>query len=167
MFSVLRIGESALYAFRVGLEVTSNNIANADSENYNRQQVILQENQTGIRIKEGILGTGVKVSKIISLRDEALINDLNTKTGDYYDYNTRRALVDELESVFNNDEDYGLNAVLSKFWSAWGDLANGPDGAGERSAVLETGATLANYFQDINGQLENMKTNLTTQMDSG
>lgn len=167
MFSVMRIGESALYAFRVGLQVTSNNIANADTPDYSRQEVILQENQTGIRIKEGILGTGVKVARIISLRDNSLINDLHTKTGDYYDYATRRPLIDELESIFNNDEDFGLNAVMDKFWSAWGDLANRPDGAGERSAVLETGATLANYFQDINGQLEIKKTNLTTQLDAG
>ena len=164
---MLNIGESAIYAFRVGLEVTSNNIANADTPEYNRQRVILQSNLPPDTTSTGLnLGRGVTVAEIQSLRAKNLINDYHNEYSSVMDYQTRQPLLSEIEGLLNPDEDYGLSAVLEGYWDAWDDLANTPDGEAQRLAVVDQGQTLAAYFRTISNNLSNMARDMEANVNT-
>ncbi len=164
--TILDIGASGLNAFGIGLNVVANNIANADTPGYMRRKLVLATQQPPLRIPGGDLGTGVTVSQIVSLRDKNLNANLQERTANLYDYSTRRPLLERIENLFTPDEDYGLAAVLEKFWNAWDDLANSPDGSAQRSAVVEAGQTMTRFFHDIDQDMADLRINLNSQIES-
>ena len=67
--SLLNIGQKALNASQVAIEVTGQNIANVTTEGYSRQRVIFKDDLY-IDYNPGQLGTGVKVSEIQRMFDD-------------------------------------------------------------------------------------------------
>ena len=57
-FSSLEIGKRALLAQRLGLDVTSNNIANVNTPGYSRRAAILKETNP-LKINGNYLGTEI------------------------------------------------------------------------------------------------------------
>src|SRR3954447_17892674 len=77
-FGGLNTALTSLYAQRRGLDVTGQNIANANTEGYTRQRVEMQSQvgslSPGMYATTDGLGTGVAVSDVQRLRDEYLEN---------------------------------------------------------------------------------------------
>jgi flagellar hook-associated protein 1 FlgK len=61
--ATLNIGSRALYAFQQAINVTGNNIANANTEGYSRQRAVLEAAPT-IDTPIGPEGTGVTAASI-------------------------------------------------------------------------------------------------------
>lgn len=164
---IFYIGESALNAFQVGLAVTSNNIANADSENYSRRRVEFEEVVPPDRVMAGELGRGVEVARIVTLRDEYLTRDYLTRYADKADHSTRRPLIGVLEGLLTPDEEYGLSARLEKYWDSWDDLSNEPWGESQRQAVISEAQTVAAYIQSIKAEFTTMSKQLEVNYEQG
>ena len=153
---VLYIGQSALFAYRVGIDVTSHNIANADTQDYTRQEVIMGEALPEDYTRVGRLGRGVVVQQIRAMRAENLIGDYQEELASQADYKTRRPLLNQIEGFLNPDEEFGLTAILERFWDSWGDLADSPEGEAQRLAVLAEGDTLSAFLRSIKTDLNLM-----------
>ncbi len=164
--TILDIGSSGLFSFRIGVQVHSNNIANVDTPGYTRKRVVLQERIPPERIAVGFVGRGVDVQRIQSIRDDNLQKSVHAKTSDLYDFDTRMPLLGQIERLFNTDEDFGLTAALNRFWNAWDDLATQPQGEAQRSNLVAETQTLVNYFHDITQDLDNLDTYINTQMEA-
>lgn|GEM_PF-2091190 len=165
--SILDIGASALNAFRIGVQVVSNNIANVDTPGYTRRQVVFQERIPPQKYGNLYLGRGVDVGNIISLRDKNLNRNLHYKVSDLSDYEARTELIGQLERLLNPDEDYGLAAMVDKLWDGFEDLAVTPQGSAERSTLVATATTLCSYFHDLDVDLQNMDRYINGQIDAG
>jgi flagellar hook-associated protein 1 FlgK len=61
--------------------------------------------------------------------------------------------LDHLELAFQEPGENGINALLGDFWNAWSNLANAPEGASQRNALVEQGRTLATTFASLDAQL--------------
>ena len=84
-FGSINTALTSLYAQRRGLDVTGQNIANANTEGYSRQRVVMQSQVGAITpalyaTTDG-LGTGVAVSDVQRLRDQYLENRARTEHG--------------------------------------------------------------------------------------
>jgi len=153
---ILYIGQSALYAYRVGLDVTSHNIANADTQDYTRQEVIMGEALPEDYSRVGRLGRGVVVQQIRAMRADNLLGDYQEELASQADFQTRRPLLSQIEGFLNPDEDFGLTAILERFWDSWEDLANNPEGEAQRLAVLSEGETLSSFIRSVKSDLNLM-----------
>jgi len=75
-FGGINTALTSLYAQRRGLDVTGQNIANANTEGYSRQRVNLSANAapaTGLySTAQGLAGNGVSISDVVRLRDAFL-----------------------------------------------------------------------------------------------
>lgn len=153
------IAYSGLNAAKKSLETTAHNIANANTEGYSRQQVVKQSNfpvgQSPI-----IRGTGVKVKEIKRIHDELVEKELSeTISGTEY-HKERTLLLEQIETMFNEVNDDGLNKSLNNFFNSFRELANQPENETIRSIVREKAKALTQDFKRINKNLDDMEDHL-------
>ncbi len=155
--SALQLGRSALQVNQTALEVTGNNLANAATEGYSRQQVITSPAQ-GQEIMPGtFVGAGVKLEQIVRSVDEALMGRLRSATSDNQAAMQRRDLLSQIESIHNELADEGLNTQLSQFFNSWSQLANNPGDNSLRTLVVQQGKNLSDFIRDLHGRLTTLR----------
>jgi flagellar hook-associated protein 1 FlgK len=142
------IGRSALTASQVQLGVTGQNIANATTPGYSRQEVILQI-ATPRTQGEGFVGQGVMVAGIKRIYDNALVTQIQQAQQDYGKSSTISQTLSNVEQIFNESQDLGLATPLTDFFNAWQEVANNPQGITERNVVLQKAATLVSSAKNM------------------
>src|SRR4051794_30937013 len=116
-----------LLAQQRALDVTSHNVANANTEGYSRQEAVLAPTaaldiRTGALIDGaagGQLGTGVDVASSRRIRDVFLDLQYRAQNMSLGEWQTTAGTLAQVESGLNEPGDDGINAQLGKFWSAW------------------------------------------------
>jgi len=161
---VLNIAKGALMAQQKGINVTGHNIANVNTPGFTRQRVILESNAvaTTTRLK---MGLGVKADTVIQYFDQFTTKNIQQKTSALSEYESKKSILDYLQSVFNETSENGLNKTFEEFWNAWQDLANNPVGVPERTALLQKTSHLCERFHQINEDLLRTKNEMNTNLD--
>ncbi|CAI3807718.1 Flagellar hook-associated protein 1 [Pseudomonas sp. MM223] len=116
MSSLISIGLSGLNASQAALSVTSNNIANAATSGYSRQQTI-QAAGPSHNIGAGFLGTGTTLSDVRRIYSSYLDNQLQTATSLQADSVTFQDQITSVDKLLA-DRDTGIEPVLTAFFSA-------------------------------------------------
>ncbi|MBS1869789.1 MAG: flagellar hook-associated protein FlgK [Actinobacteria bacterium] len=142
------------------LDVAGHNIANANTAGYSRQEALLEPTRPYVVPSNSVntgagaqLGSGVDVAAIRRVRDQFLDLQYRAQQMSLGDATARTTSLDQVEGAFAEPSDDGLAAQLSRFWDAWSDVANAPEDAGARSALVTTAQTLTNSFRTISDQL--------------
>lgn len=162
LFSIAR---SALLTHQTALQTVSQNIANAETPGYSRQEAVIAAN-TPVRLPYGSVGTGVSVQTIIRKRDVLLdesYRSANTLAGDA---GMRRDLLQQIESVFGEPNDAGMANALDQFWNAWSDLSAQPSSLAAKSVVQQRGRQLGQLFNDYDTQLTTIRSSTLERLDS-
>ena len=156
-FSGLSTALSSLVAQRRGLDVTGQNVANANTEGYSRQRVSMSSSTTGqtaaIWSTPLPVGTGVTVSDVDRIRDVFLERRAHTEHGRQELLGVRRAVLAEIEQTFGEPSDTGLQSQLSDFWAAWGDVSNRPGDLAARAQLVQRTHTLVEGFRRTDAAL--------------
>jgi flagellar hook-associated protein 1 len=169
-FLGLDIGVSALRAAQQLLDTAAHNVANANTPGYSRQRVSLVAappytypamNKSGL---PGQIGTGVTVASITRTRDNFLDLQLQAQTSIQGEWDTRQQELSKVETIFPEPSDSGLGGVISRFWSAWQDVAADPTSTSARTALAEQGASLALAINSDAHQLEMLANGIDTQI---
>jgi flagellar hook-associated protein 1 FlgK len=154
--SLLSIGRTALVVQQTALQTLSQNIANAETPGYSRQEAVLTAS-TPLRMPYGNVGTGVSLSVIQRKRDVLLDDGYRSANGLAGETATRSTLLGQLESVFGEPADAGMAAALDQFWGAWSDLASSPTNGAAQSVVQSRGRQLAQRFNEYDAQLTQLR----------
>lgn len=148
-FFGLDIGVSGLRAAQQQLDTAAHNVANASTPGYSRQQVMLVEappytipafDRSGL---PGQIGSGVSVAAITRVRDTFLDQQVQAQTSLQGEWDTRDAELSKVESIFPEPSSSGLGNTISKYYSAWQDVAADPSSTAARSALTEQASSLA------------------------
>lgn len=168
---------SGLAAAQRAIEVTAQNIANANTPGYSRQQVQLSSvgTTTAAHFYTGgnaaILG-GVKVDAILRVRDTFLetarVNAGATKAS----LDIRASTLSGAEGLLNEPSDDGLQAVVDNFYASWHELAaavgDNKDAAG--TLVLQRAVEIADQLRFVSSGIEdrfnNAQGELRTSVDA-
>jgi len=151
--SALQIGRSGLLANRAAIEVTGHNIANVSTPGYHRQTVNLTPLQ-GSEIGNGLfLGRGVQLDSIVRQISSSLESRIRSTIADGSASQVRKDILSQIEAIENEFTDVDLSTNLSEFFDAWSELANTPDDFAARTLVVEQGAKLASFIEDLRGNL--------------
>lgn len=139
-FSGINTALSALYAQKRGLDVTGQNIANANTDGYSRQRVNLQA--TGgsavgavYSLDKGFDGS-VQVQSVQRMTDSLLASRQRSEHAQDSYLNTVKGTYTQLEQVYNEPSDTGLQNQLGQVWDGFHDVANNPGDLAARSTVL-------------------------------
>lgn len=148
---LFNIGKSALFASQTQLSITSNNIANASTPGYSRQEVILEIATTSTTQAGGFLGGGVSVAGIKRSYDSLLQNQINSAQQDYGQASTLSDTLTKIEQLFNETQDLGLAGPLEDFFNAWQGVTSKPEGLTERNLLLQKADALVLSAQRMEG----------------
>src|SRR5690554_2930736 len=156
-FTGLNIVIKGLYSQQRALDVTGHNIANVNTEGYSRQRAVLETTRPmEVLGGRGMLGSGVQVQQIERIRNDFLDVKFwgeNTMLGEW---SAKSQLLNEIEMVFNEPSDAGLNTVIDKFFNALQELSNG-EKAGDltvRALVRQTAIAFTNSLNNMARQFE-------------
>ena len=161
----IEIGRRALQAHQTALQVTSHNIANANTPGFSRRRIDLETADAGTA---GGVGSGVDAVAVVRLRSRFLDSQMRVEqqllgrweaieeslTGIEGIFNEPAgAGSSEAGTIFNEPSGLGLSGSLSRFWNTWQDLANVPEGGAARASVRQEADFLTTTLHQLNQQL--------------
>ena len=156
MSGLMSIGKSALTANYAALQTTGNNIANASTVGYSRQQVELAD-ATGQDSGSGFLGRGVDVVTVSRSYSQYLtghaVDTSSTAAADA----ARFDRLSQLETLFPIGA-AGVGYAAGELLNSFTDLANNPADIGQRQVVLAHAQELAGRFVAIGDQITGLQT---------
>jgi flagellar hook-associated protein 1 FlgK len=155
----MSIALSGIQADETAAQVTSNNIANASTAGYDRQVPILEESDP-MDVGGFMLGGGVTVESVQSIRDNVLNLRLNQETQQQSSLNTYINGMQQVESVFNEASGVGLSSAIDGFFNSIQALSADPSNSTLRQAVLDAGGTLAGGFNSASAQMKAMQSGI-------
>ena len=112
----------------------------------------------------GQLGTGVQVKTIERIRDQFLDQQIRQQTLLEGEWEERNNALSQVETIFMELSDNGLNSVMDKFWDDWNQLSKFPDSSPVRTTVVESSVTLADTIRHTYSQLKTLQNDLNEQV---
>ena len=146
LFGSIQLAGNTLRAADVGLQVVGNNIANANTPGYARQEVVLEPAPTQ-RLGNLLLGLGVRVVGIAQKVDENLNERLRNASSDAASSETQKNTYEQLEGLVAELGENDLSTSLNNFFASVSDVLNQPESVSVRNLAMLKGKALAG---DIN-----------------
>ena len=165
-FSGLEIGKKALWAQKKSLEVTSHNIANANTEGYSRQEAIQTATMPRSVSGAGQIGTGVEVSEVRRVRDDFVDEQIRKESRTKGYWEIKDDSLKEIELIFNEPSDKGVQQTLSDFWNSMQDLNNKPESKAVRATVRQRALAVTDTFNHIDTQLDDYKASVNSKVNN-
>lgn len=162
--SLLNIGMSGLNAAQGSLSVLSNNIANANTAGYSRQQTTQSANASN-QYGGVFIGSGTTLADVRRVYNEYLDTAYQNSTSLNSD---AKAYLDQISAVDKtlSDKTTGMSAVLSSFFAAVQTASASPNDTSARQILLTNAQTLTNRFNTISSQLSQQKETINSQLTS-
>jgi len=166
-FGGFDIVKKGLFAQQRALDITGHNIANVNTPGYSRQRAVMQTTQPeSVMGGRGMLGTGVDVQEIQRIRNEFLDVKFwgeNTTLGEW---ETRSEVLAEIETVFNEPSDTGLNTVIDQFFGALQELTKDPGSLTVRSLVRQRAIAFTNTLNHMAEQFKKIQTDINFAVET-
>ena len=162
--SIMNTAISALQTQQAGIDVTSTNIANANTDGYSRREIVI-ETKAVCSMSYAMLGSGVEASEVKRIYDEFLMRRLVSENEDLGKFDVECRYYETLETVFTDSADHGLNEAMSEFWNCWQDVTNDPPDSTARSVLASQAETLANTFNNITSDLDRIQKDIDNDVE--
>ena len=162
-FSTLNLALSGLMAARRGMDVTGQNVANANTAGYTRQRLVSEAigapTQPAIWAKYDGSNGGVRIADVQRLRDafqDVRSRDAHASQGAL---GATSDALSQIESLFPEPSSNGLQSMLDSMWSGFGDVANNPSDPAARSQVIAKANTVATWLNQTSTSLDALSSN--------
>ncbi|MGB5626912.1 MAG: flagellar hook-associated protein FlgK, partial [Woeseiaceae bacterium] len=156
MPDALNISLTGMRAFQRALQVTSHNIANANTPGYSRQVADFSARVGGGQ-GNTYLGGGTQISTIRRMYDGLQTDQLRSSMTGFARFDALNNLSSRIDTLLA-DPDTGLNTGLQSYFNSVQDLANDPSSISTRQALMGEAEGVASRFQSLDarlGELEN------------
>ncbi|SHI43502.1 flagellar hook-associated protein 1 FlgK [Clostridium cavendishii DSM 21758] len=174
LFATLNIGRSGMFTAQRNIDVTSHNIANANTEGYTRQRAKTVTNTPfGQPGTVGQIGMGAQVQAIERIRDTFLDFQVRNETTVLGQYDTRSSYLNQIESIMSEPSDNGISTLIGKFFDSWQELSKQPQSSNNRTVVAQQTLALTDAlnhtykrFNDLQKDAESMIKNTVVDVNS-
>jgi flagellar hook-associated protein 1 len=162
--SLLSIGVTGLNASQLGMLTTQHNIANANTEGYNRQ---LADQATNVPVASGsgFIGQGTHVQTIRRVYDEFIVRQVNnsqTNASELETYYDEVKLIDNMLA----DPNSGLSPALQDFFRGVQQVAASPSSLPARQAMVSSTEALVARFKGLEQRLSEQYANVNGRLQS-
>jgi len=149
LFGAIQMGGNTLQAMQIGLHVVGNNIANANTPGYIRQEAIYVPAPVQVH-GSLILGTGVLVDSIVQKLDSFLQERLVGAHGDRANADVQEDVYRDLEVLLNElSADTDLSSSFTSFFNAIDEVMKDPGNVATRNLAVGKGVALAETFGNL------------------
>jgi flagellar hook-associated protein 1 FlgK len=143
------------------LEVTQNNVANANTPGYAKQTQTLEA--LPFDVASGAIG-GVTAGQVVSARSEYSEQAVRRATTGLGTANQNVQSLTAVQSVFDITGDSGLPYALNNLFQSFSAWAQGPTGTVVRQNVVQRATAVADAFHQAAGQLAQVRQDTETQL---
>ena len=158
--ATLSTATQSLFAQELELQVTNNNIANANTAGYSREVVNLSEadpTQSG----NLSIGNGVDIEGVQSVQDELLTGRIQQQTSQQSSANAQVSALNEIQTLFPSTGS-SVAGSLSSFFTSLTALSTDPANTADRQTALSSAQTLVQQFNSVASGLSATITTLDT-----
>lgn len=166
LFSSIQMASNTLRVNQIAMQVVGQNMANASTEGYIREEVVLSPAATQ-QYGGLLLGMGVQIDGVVQKLDIFLEERLRAAVSDHSGLEAQRDLYVQLEQLVGELSDTDLSSSLTKFFSAISEALNQPESITARNLAVLQGKTLTSRINrlasrgqeahdDLNSRVETM-----------
>ncbi len=165
-FFGLNIAYTGLLNSNAGLNTTANNIANAETEGYSRQQVSSGAAES-LRVwtTYGCVGAGVDTLAIERIHDDFYDSKFwanNTKAGQY---NMKNYYMKQIEDYFKDDSTIeGFTTVFNKMMNAMAEVQKNPSNVSTKSQFIGFAGNICEYFNSMASSMEQVQKDVNSEI---
>ncbi len=146
-------------AQRHGMNVTSHNISNVNTKGYSRQRVELSPTPPYFTAK-GLIGSGVMLDNVSRLRNQFIDSQLRTANHQLGEADSQSFLLNQIEAMFNEPSEVGLNNAMTKFFNSFKELSANPEETGIRNIIVQNANHMTRLFQKLDSNVKQLRTDI-------
>ncbi len=163
IFSSIQMTGNTLRANEIALQVVGQNIANANTPGYLREEINLAPAPTQ-KVGGLLLGTGVQVDSITQIVDKFLQLRLQGAMSDQASAETLKQTYAQLESIIGALDNTSINGSMTAFFNSISQIMNQPEDASVRNQAMQQGVALTQNINDIASRVETLRKDLNDQV---
>ncbi len=151
--SALRIGQSALTASQLGVQVTGNNLANVATPGYARRSLLLSPLESADPQQRFQAGRGVGPQSLSRVIDEAVAARLRGQIARERETTQTLGSLASLEAAIGELGETGLTSQLTEFFGTWSD----------RSTLVASDGVVVQQAQTLVSNIKRLRDDLVQQ----
>lgn len=161
---LLSIAMTGINSAQSGLMTTSNNIANLNTEGYNRQRIIQASNFT-VMTGAGGLGQGSHVITVERMYSQALNKQVLNAQSNVSSLDAYLGQVSQIDNMLA-DQSAGLTPVMQQFFDGIQAVAANPSSISARQSMITAASTMVGSFQSMYARLDELEKGVNAQVTS-
>lgn len=165
IFSSMNTATKGLMAQQTALHTTGHNIANVNTEGFTRQRVDMQADRAFNLAGVGQLGTGVRMQSVVRMINDHVSKQIRTENSTLSRFTEKSAVTDQLEVIFNEPSDTGLNFNIGEMFKAFNELSNNPESLNAKTVTVEKLKTLTETLNHMARQIVALETETHDAID--
>jgi len=165
LFDTFTISKRGLAVQQNNINVNAHNIANVETPGYSRQRATTETTRPfGATSKYhigsvGQVGTGAEVVNIIRIRDKFIDYQLREEYGKLGNYQVQSDFLSQVEDIFGEPSENGIQNLFTEFYNAFQDVANSPEKSSTKTVAIQAADALARALNASYASLEKKVTN--------
>ncbi|MBI9073188.1 MAG: flagellar hook-associated protein FlgK [Melioribacteraceae bacterium] len=161
---LLDVAGRSLFTYQKALNVTSNNIVNANNPNYSKRRITMSQVAPDHRFGLGI-GSGVEISDIARVRNELTDKQIIGYNHEYSYNNRYSELLTQVEQLYSEPSDLGVSNLMNEFFNSWEELAVNPSSTALRNNVINSAQKFSSKVNSIYDGYEVIKTDVKKEAE--
>lgn len=157
LFGSFNVAVKGMNASQTALHTTGHNISNANTEGFNRQRVEVKADTPYTLAGVGQLGTGVRIQSVVRMVDEFVDLQIRSENSIYAQYEAQYDTIGQIEMVFNEPSNTGLNFAMGEMFNAWQELSKNPESLNAKSIVVEKSKAFADSLNHMANRADQLK----------
>lgn len=162
LFSALGAAGDALKAFQTALDVTQNNVTNANSPGYAKQVPVLDS--LSFQPENGIVG-GVQ-EKTQDTRNEFAETAVQQQTSLLGEFQQLQTSLAPLQNVFDVSANSPIPSALNQLFQSFSNWSANPGDANAQTAVINAASQVGAAFQQAAKQLDSIRSSTDGDIQS-
>ena len=157
IFSSMNTATKGLMASQTALHTTGHNISNVNTEGFTRQRVDMQADRAFNLAGVGQLGTGVRMQAVVRMVNDHVSKQIRQENSTLNRFTEKSEVIDQLEVIFNEPSDTGLNFNISEMFSALQNLGENPENVNFKTVAVEKFKTLTDNLNHMANQIGSLE----------
>ncbi|MCR4782069.1 MAG: flagellar hook-associated protein FlgK [Lachnospiraceae bacterium] len=165
-FFGLSIASTGLNAFQASVNTTTNNISNAKTDGYSRQQVNLSQAEAlRTYMKYGTIGTGVSADSVTQVRDQYYDEKYWNNQKNYGQYEKQIYYLNQIQDYFKDTSAVpGFTSLYTKMFASLDTLKTNSGATAVRKQFISNAEEMMSYFNSLGTRLQDLQTSINDEI---
>jgi flagellar hook-associated protein 1 FlgK len=165
LLGAIRLASNTLRADQIALQVVGQNLANANTPGYIREETILSPAPTQ-RMGNLLLGMGVQVDAVVQKVDKFLEERLRGAVSDQASAEAQESTYQQLEQLIGGLNDNNISAAMTTFFNSISEVLNQPEDISVRNLAVLNASSLTQEIRGLATKVRQIRADVNSRVKS-